>query len=105
MPRSACAGASAVQDGASPEELLADLPAPASDPHHRIVLERLRDLAARLPERQAQVFTMRNFEQLSFAEIAAHLDISKNTARTSAHKALQKLREQMAPAKEERHVG
>ena len=52
-----------------PEELLADLPAPASDPHHRIVLERLRDLAARLPERQAQVFTMRNFEQLSFAEI------------------------------------
>ncbi|MBK7049139.1 MAG: sigma-70 family RNA polymerase sigma factor [bacterium] len=88
-----------------PEELLADLPAPASDPHHRIVLERLRDLAARLPERQAQVFTMRNFEQLSFAEIAAHLDISEDAARASAHKALQKLREQMAPAKEERHVG
>ncbi|MBK7772184.1 MAG: sigma-70 family RNA polymerase sigma factor [bacterium] len=56
-----------------PEELPADLPAPENDPHHRLVLERLRELAARLPERQAQVFAMRNFEQLSFAEIAAHL--------------------------------
>ena len=87
-----------------PDELLADQPGPAPDPHHHLLLERLRDLVAHLPERQAQVLAMRNFEQLSFAEIATHLGISEDAARASAYKGMLRLRTQMAPAKEEDHV-
>lgn len=86
------------------DDLLAACPAPATDPQQHLLLERLRDLTARLPGRQAQVFAMRNFEQMSFAEIATQLDITEDSARASAHKALVRLRSQMAPAKEEDHV-
>lgn len=88
-----------------PDDLLLACPAPALDPQQGLLLDRLRDLTARLPERQAQVFAMRNFEQMSFAEIAAQLGITEDAARASAHKALVRLRSQMDPAKEEDHVG
>ena len=88
-----------------PDDLLADQPAPTPDPHHQLMLERLRDLVARLPERQAQVVALRNVEQLSFAEIATQLGISEDAARASAYKGLRRLRAQLATAKERDHVG
>lgn len=87
------------------DDLLAGRPAPAHDPQQHLLLEQLRDLAARLPARQAQVFAMRNFEQLPFAEIARQLGISEDAARASAHKALLRLRAQVSNTREEDHVG
>jgi len=74
------------------DEVLDNHAARSVDPDHRLLLDRIRDLAAGLPERQGQVFVMRHFEQMSFAEIATQLDISEDAARASGHKALGRLR-------------
>ena len=58
----------------------------------RLLLDRVRDLAAELPERQRMVFALRNFEGLPFAEIAARLGCSEESARASEYKALKKIR-------------
>ena len=52
----------------------------------------VRDLAAELPERQRTVFALRNFEGWPFAEIAARLGCSEESARASEYKALKKIR-------------
>lgn len=75
-----------------PQEFLAEHPAPQEHSDQGLLLERIRSLAAALPERQGQVFAMRHFEQLSFAEIARQLGISQDAARSSAYKALNRLR-------------
>lgn len=61
----------------------------------RLLMERVRDLAAELPERQRMVFALRNFEGWPFAEIAARLGCSEASARASEYKALKKIRAQM----------
>ena len=58
----------------------------------RLLLDRVRDLAAELPERQRMVFALRNFEGWPFAEIAARLDCTEESARASEYKALKKIR-------------
>lgn len=75
-----------------PEEFLAEHPAPQQHPDQGLLLEQVRALAASLPHRQGHVFAMRHFEQMSFAEIALQLDISEDAARSSAYKALNRLR-------------
>ena len=55
-------------------------------------MDRVRDLAAELPERQRTVFALRNFEGWPFAEIAARLGCSEESARASEYKALKKIR-------------
>ena len=57
-----------------------------------MLLERVRQLAAELPERQREVFVLRNFEGRSFAEIATALGCSAETARANEYQALKKLR-------------
>ena len=59
---------------------------------HRLLMNRVRDLAAELPERQRMVFALRNFEGWPFAEIAARLGCSEESARASEYKALKKIR-------------
>lgn len=59
---------------------------------HRLLLDRVRDLAADLPERQRAVFALRNFEGWTYAEIAAQLGCSEGSARSSEYKALKKIR-------------
>ena len=58
----------------------------------RLLMDRVRDLAAELPERQRMVFALRNFEGWPFAEIAARLGCSEESARASEYKALKKIR-------------
>ena len=62
------------------------------DAEHRLLMDRVRDLAAELPERQRTVFALRNFEGWPFAEIAARLRCSEESARASEYKALKKIR-------------
>ncbi len=79
-------------------------PAPATDPDHPLLLARIRTVAASLPDRQAQVFIMRHFEHLSFAEIADQLGCSAAAARASGYKALQRIRSLLGDKTEESHV-
>ena len=62
------------------------------DAERHLLMDRVRDLAAELPERQRMVFALRNFEGCPFAEIAARLGCSEESARASEYKALKKIR-------------
>ena len=65
------------------------------DVERRLLMDRVRDLAADLPERQRTVFALRNFEGWTFAEIGARLGCSAGSARSSEYKALKKIRASM----------
>lgn len=62
------------------------------DAERHLLMDRVRDLAVELPERQRMVFSLRNFEGWPFAEIAARLGCSEESARASEYKALKKIR-------------
>ena len=62
------------------------------DAERHLLMDRVRDLVAELPERQRMVFALRNFEGWPFAEIAARLGCSEESARASEYKALKKIR-------------
>ncbi|MDE2926182.1 MAG: sigma-70 family RNA polymerase sigma factor [Acidobacteriota bacterium] len=66
------------------------------DVERRVLLDRVRDLASELPDRQRTVFALRNFEGCTYAEIAAQLGCSVGAARSSEYKALKKIRAWMA---------
>lgn len=66
------------------------------DAERRLLMDRVRNLAADLPERQRTVFALRNFEGWTFAEIAAQLGCSADSARSSEYKALKKIRAWMS---------
>ncbi len=57
-----------------------------------LMINRLRELVADLPDQQRQAFGMRHFEDLAFAEIASQLGCSADAARASTHKAMKKIR-------------
>ena len=57
-----------------------------------ILLERVRQLLVRLPDRQRQVFVLRNFEGLSFSEIGEMMGCSAESARANEYQALKKIR-------------
>lgn len=86
------------------DELLHQHPANTSNPDQTLMLEKIRDLAAALPDKQAQVFAMRNFEQLSYAEIAGQLGCSEEAARASGYKAMKKIRSLISDRQEDSHV-
>jgi RNA polymerase sigma factor (sigma-70 family) len=62
---------------------------PLTEPSHRRALQRA---FAQLPTLQRQCVVMRRLEHLSFAQIAALLDISETAARLRAHRGSQQLR-------------
>jgi RNA polymerase sigma-70 factor (ECF subfamily) len=49
--------------------------------------DRLREAIAELPEREAEVFSLRYFDDLSYQEIADSLDITTGAAAQALHKA------------------
>jgi RNA polymerase sigma-70 factor (ECF subfamily) len=57
-----------------------------------LLLERVRQLIVRLPDRQRQVFVLRNFEGLSFSEIGEMMGCSAESARANEYQALKKIR-------------
>jgi RNA polymerase sigma-70 factor (ECF subfamily) len=63
--------------------------------------ERLRQAIAELPEREAEVFCLRYYEDLSYQEIAAELGIRSGAVAAALHKARAKLEASLlAPAHE-----
>ena len=62
---------------------------------------RLRAIIAELPPRQAAVFCMSHFEQLSHTEIAESLEISTNAVAIALHKARATLREMILKTHQE----
>ena len=74
----------------------ADWPCPVSDPEGisiaRERLEQLHRAIEQLPPRCRQVFVMRKFEDLSQAEIADRLGLTRNSVEKHLRNALEKLR-------------
>jgi len=67
-------------------------PKGAKEIEQNLLLDQVRQLSAELPDRQRQVFVLRNFQGMPFAEIAAQLSCTEQTARASEYKALKKIR-------------
>ena len=65
--------------------------------------QRLRAAVAELPNRQAAVFCLAYFEQLSHQDIAAALDITRNAVANALHKARAHLREALSTGPQEEH--
>lgn len=72
------------------------LPAGADELVRRERAARLRREIARLPRRQREVLTLRIDAELPFAEIAAALGITENSAKVTFHHATRKLRAALA---------
>lgn len=59
---------------------------PERDTENRQLLQRLQSAIAELPPRQRQAFTLHRFDGLSYAQIAAHMGISRRmVAKHIAH--------------------
>lgn len=68
---------------------------PEEEIEQSLLVQRVRILVADLPARQRDVFVLRNYEGLPFAEIADRLGCSETSARASEYKALKKIRARM----------
>jgi RNA polymerase sigma-70 factor (ECF subfamily) len=66
-------------------------PGPEEAAMGRELAERLREAIAQLPPREAEVFCLRYFDELSYQQIAATLDISGGAVAVALHKARAKL--------------
>lgn len=87
------------------EPIAAELPAPVATQPDRVAVaaERvalLRQALAELPDRQAEVFSLRYFAELSNADIATALGISAGAVAIALHKARTRLRSILAPDEE-----
>jgi RNA polymerase sigma-70 factor (ECF subfamily) len=73
-----------------------DLPAPPDEPDssmlERELAARLRAAIADLPDREATVFSLRHFGELTNPDIAAALDITPDAVAVALHKARAKLK-------------
>ncbi len=68
---------------------------------HREEESRLRSIVAELPPRQAAVFCLIHFEELSHDEVATTLEISSDAVAMAQHKARTRLREVFAVPKKD----
>jgi len=75
--------------------------APAGDPDEKYFRDELAAALAELPEEQRAVLHLKLWEELTFEEIAAALDISPNTAASRYRYGLDKLRDRLRPIYEE----
>jgi RNA polymerase sigma-70 factor (ECF subfamily) len=71
--------------------LVDGVPGPEADAIGRELAERLRHEIAQLPQREAAVFCLRYFEDLSYQQIAEALDVSPGAVATALHKARHRL--------------
>lgn len=60
--------------------------------------DRLRQAVAQLPQREAAVFSLRYFDELSYQEIASSLEITTGAVAQALHKARAKLESMLLPA-------
>jgi len=78
------------------ERLAHQGPSPLDAQEHRELGDRIRDAVDALPERQREIFLLREEAGLSFKEIAEMLDLPLNTALSHMHRAVKGLREALA---------
>lgn len=72
-------------------------PDPRRDAINRQRAEMLRAALAELPEREAQVFALRFFEELSYADIAEQTRLSASRVGVLIHRARKRLRAKLEP--------
>lgn len=77
------------------EPLLAEAPAAASDPS---VVQQVREALAQLEPEQREIVTLREYQGLSYQEIAQVLDIPVGTVRSRLFRAKMALRDLLSPA-------
>jgi RNA polymerase sigma-70 factor (ECF subfamily) len=77
------------------EQLLAAGPTPSQQVAKRELARRLRSALSELPSAQREVLLMRNFEGLSYQEVAYILDIDATAARKRYGRALLQLRKRL----------
>ncbi len=68
---------------------------PEAEAIGRELAERLRQAVSQLPEREAAVFCLRYFDDLSYQQIADNLDITPGAVAQALHKAREKLKEML----------
>ncbi len=81
-----------------PAETLPDRPThydPASDAENRALRKDLEDAIGQLPDKLKRPLVLREFEGMSYQEIAAALDLPLNTVRTRILRARRALREKL----------
>lgn len=78
------------------------LAGPAPNPAERVeavdLADRLRRALARLPAQQAEVFSLRFINELSYRDIARELDVKTTQVGVLLHRARRRLRELLAPS-------
>jgi len=72
-------------------------PGPAEIVAGRELASVLRDAIARLPNREAEIFCLRFFDEREYAEIAEALDITTGAVGAALHKARQRLEAMLLP--------
>jgi len=82
------------EDGGGPLAVVASTePSPERVAMARQAVARVRAAAAKLPERQREVFALRFHVGLELAAIAEALDVDVGTVKTHLHRALQRVRQ------------
>ena len=71
-------------------------PSPFDRSAGREVGEAIRAAVAELPDRQREIFTLRHFEEMSLREIATVQGCALGTVKSSLHRAVMTLREQLS---------
>lgn len=90
-----------LDDSSTEDSSLRDgTPGPERTAIHHEETVRLRSIVADLPPRQAAVFCLVHFEELSHDEVAGTLDISNGAVAMALHKARVRLREVFGALKE-----
>jgi RNA polymerase sigma-70 factor (ECF subfamily) len=87
---------SPMEDGDHHDHLATEAPSPERETLGRQLGERLSRAVLGLPEKQRKVFVLRHYDELSLEEIAAALDLSLGTVKSSLHRAIHRLRERLS---------
>lgn len=62
-----------------------------SEESHRLIF----DLVNKLPEKQREIFHLREIEEMSYEEISIHMEISLDQVKVNLHRARKTLREKL----------
>lgn len=78
-----------LEDKAEP---MAKVDSPASDLERQEIAQMIEQAVAQLPDHQRQVFILREYQELSYADISNIVQRPLNTVKSDMHRALQALR-------------
>jgi RNA polymerase sigma factor (sigma-70 family) len=87
---------SPMEEGDHHDSLAVDGPSPERQALGRQIGERLGRALLGLPEKQRRIFVLRHYDEMSLEEIAATLDLSLGTVKSSLHRAIHRLRDRLS---------